>query len=77
MKITNYNDYQKRLTFWTTMKIMSYNDYQKRLTFWTNMNEKLFDPLCSLIAANVFGIFGSPQQKVMLQEVDNFIKSEL
>lgn len=42
-----------------------------------DMNEKLFDPLCSLIAANVFGIFGSQQQKVMLQEVDNFIKSEL
>ena len=71
----------------TKLEIYTYDDgatvatalYVARIDTEDNfeMNEKLFDPLCSLIAANVFGIFGSQQQKVMLQEVDNFIKSEL
>jgi len=40
------------------------------------INEKLVEPLCSLIAANVLGVFGSSQQKVMMQEVENSLKTE-
>jgi len=41
------------------------------------INANLVDPLCSLIAANVYAIFGSPQQKVMLEQVNAYLKSTL
>ncbi|MBV5282158.1 MAG: hypothetical protein JZU53_06930 [Paludibacter sp.] len=53
--------------------------YVQRVNTTSNIeiNQKLVDPLCALIAAKVLRIFGSEQQRVMMQEVDEFIKSEL
>ena len=40
-----------------------------------DINDSLINPLCALVAANVYGVFGSEEQKIMLQEVETFLKT--
>lgn len=42
-----------------------------------SIHDKLINPLCSLIAADVYAIFGSQQSEVMMKEVDSLLKIEL